>query len=222
MNRIQFLCKCCKQPVRITRTIPEGFADWAYNNIIWTDFDEKVPPPSKNIFMNSDRIPRAGELRTIQVASPFAESVGSEFNAIFSPVSILGNGWGEYPEDIDKCAVVRCHSEKILAIDKYGAYLRVKVQHVTPFAEIPDTYEPVFTDDDLESVAGMCKCDTVECRTDKWEAVYWTGQSDIGENKLICIDRNRLRHLIIIEYYDFHEDIAYIGNIINESEMIHK
>lgn len=214
MNRIKFHCKCCKQLVEMNRTIPEGFAEWAYNNISWTDFDEKVPLLSKNIFMCSDRIPKADEMRTIKVSSPFEESVGSEFNTIFSPTSIFYNGWGEYPEDIDKCAVVRCRFEKVLAIDEYGAYLRIKVLQVIPFAEIHRTYEPVFTDDDLESFAGMAKCDTTECCTEKWEAKYWTGQSDIGENKLICIDSNNLRHLIIMEYYDFHEDIAYIGNII--------
>lgn len=215
MNKVKFRCKCCKQLVEMNRTIPDGFADWAYNNISWSDFDEKVPQLSKNIWVYSDRTPKINEMRTIKVTSPFEESVGCEFNIIFQPVSILYNGWGEYPEDINKCAVVRCRFEKILAINEYEAYIRVKVIRVTPFFEIHRIYEPVFTDNDLESFAGMAKCDITECCTDKWEAIYWTGQGDIGENKLIYIDDNNMRHLIIMEFYSFHEDIAYIGNIIN-------
>ncbi len=215
-NEIKFRCKCCKQLVEMNRTIPEGFADWAYNNISWSDFDEKVPMLSENIWVCSDRIPKANEMRTIKVTSPFEEKTGSEFNIMFRPASILCNGWGEYPEDIDKCAVVRCRFEKILAVNEYEAYIRVKVMRVIPLSEIHRAYKPVFTDDDLESFAGMAKCDTTECRTEKWEAEYWTGQGDIGENKLMYIDDNNQRHLIIMEYYDFHEDIAYIGNIIRK------
>lgn len=216
MNQIKFYCKCCKQLVEMNRTIPEGFADWAYNNITWSDFDEKVPPLSKNTFMYSDRIPKAEEMRTILVTSPFDEKIGNEFNVMFSPALILFNGWGEYPEDIDKCTVVRCRFEKILAISEYEAYIRVKIMRVTPLSEIHRTYQPVFTDYTLEDFAGMAKCDNSDCCNDKWEVKYWTGQGDIGENKLMYIDDNKLRHLIIMVFYSFHEDIAYIGNIIKK------
>lgn len=216
MNKIKFRCTCCKQIVKMNRTVPDGFADWAYNNISWSDFGENVPRLSKNIWICSDRIPEINQMRTIQVAKPFEEKIGSEFNVMFRPTSILYNGWGEYPEDIDKCAVVRCRFEKILSINKYKAYIRVKVIRVTPLSEIHRTYEPVFTDDDLEIFAGVTECDTTECHTDKWEAKYWTAQSDTGENKLMYIDDNNQRHLILMEYYNFHDDIAYIGNIIRK------
>ncbi len=217
MDRIRFRCCACKEFVEMNRNIPDGFADWAYNNVGWSDFDETFPELSDQYWNRSDRTPQAGELRTVKVTQPFDEEINSQFNIIFEPAAIALNGWEDYPDQIDKCAVVRCRFEKVLIIDDYSAWIKVRVISSTLVTELFKVYPALYTACNLYKFGGITECTDEYLRNERWIEKSWDGQGDIGETKYIYIDDDGISHLVIMEFYSFHDSILYLGNVIKKS-----
>lgn len=216
MNRIKFRCKVCNEYVEMEKSVPDGFAGWSYSGMEWSDFEEEVPPLSEKHWIRSDNTPKNGEIRVIKVTIPFAEETGNEFYMEFMPESAYFNGY-DCSEQISDSAIVKCRLEKVLLADEYSAWIRVMVLKVFLLPELSGMYQPWLVDCELEDYAGICKCNEVELIDNSWESKFWTGQGDIGESKLIYIDKNGVRHLVLMNYYNFHDDISYFGNIVQDA-----
>lgn len=216
MDKIKFKCKACNEYVEMQKNVPNGFSDWAYSVMEWSDFNEKeVPPLSEKHWSRSDNTPKIGEVRIIKVTKPFSEEVGNEFYMEFVPALVYFNGY-DCSEQITSSAIVKCRFEKILLADEYSAWISVKVLQSFLLPELSEMYLPWLTDGELEDYAGICKCNEVEFADVSWEIKYWTGQGDIGESKLIYIDEKDIRHLVLMSYYNFHDEISYFGNIVQK------
>ena len=219
-ERIHFKCKACKEYAEPDRSVYEGFVDWAYRCAEWSDFDENVPPLDQDIFLRKKTLPKTGMMYSIKVAKPFDEMIGNNVNINFVPALAYINGFGDSPDDINNSAIVRCRIDKIIAKDEFSAWIRVLVTDITLYSELYKKHRPSPTDKTLEAFSHYRECDWTELSTDRWKVVSWTGQGDIGEEKIIYIDDNNVRHLVAMGYYDFHQEIMYLGNVVENTKNI--
>ena len=217
-KRIHFKCRVCDEYVEPYRR-NEGFVDWAYRCAEWTDFDENVPPLDQDIFLRKETLPKTGEFYSIKVSKPFDEMIGNTVNIDFVPDMAHLNGFGDSPDDINNSAVVRCKIVKIIAKDEFSAWIRVLVTDVTLYSELHKKYRPSSTDKTLEAYSYDKGCDWVELSTNRWKVASWTGQGDIGEENIIYIDDDNVRHLVAMGYFDSHQEILYLGNVIENKEV---
>ena len=213
-ERIFFKCKACNKYVEPDRTVQDGFVDWAYWCAEWSDFNENVPPLDQNIFLRKETLPKTGDMYSIKVETPFDEMIGNSVNINFVPALAYINGFGDSPDDINNSAIVRCRIEKVITKDEFSAWIRVLVTDVTLYSELYKKYCTSSTDKTLEAFSYYKECDWTELNTNRWKVVSWTGQGDIGEEKIIYIDDANVRHLVAMGYYDFHQEIMYLGNVV--------
>ena len=218
-ERIHFKCRACKEYAEPDRSVYDGFVDWAYRCAEWSDFDENVPLLDQDIFLRKETLPKTGEIYSIKVSTPFDEMIGNTVNIDFVPAIAYLDGYEYAPDDINISAIVRCRIEKIIVKDEFRAWIRVLVTNVTLYSELYKKYRPSSTDKNLEAFSRYRECDWTELGTDRWKVASWTGQGDIGEEKIIYIDDDNVRHLVAIGYYDFHQDIMYLGNVVENKEV---
>ncbi len=215
MNQINFKCKVCNSYHEMTKKFPTGFSGWAYSNMEWSDFEEEVPSLSEKYWEHSDRVPKTGEFRIVKVQTPFDEKIGDEFYMEFVPEYVFLNGYDDV-EQIHDSAIVQCRFEEVIVADEYSGWIKVKVLKVILLSELFEVYPPFLTDCKLEEYVGTCECDETDSDLvdTSWEIKYWTGQGDIGEVKTIYTDTNGFRHLILMNFYSWFDDVTYFGNIV--------
>ena len=213
MDQINFKCKACDSYHEMTKKFPAGFSGWAYSDMEWSDFEEEVPPLSEKHWIRSDRIPKMGELRIIKVKDPFDEEIGNEFYMEFMPALAFFNGYDNV-EQIHDSAIVQCRLEKIVLADEDSGWIRVKILNVILLSELFETYPSFLTDRKLEEYAGVFECDENDFMDAPWEIKYWSSEGAIGEHRMIYMDANGIRHLVLMHYYDWYSDVTYFGNIV--------
>ncbi len=221
-GRIHFKCRACNEYAEPNRTVREGFVDWAYRCAEWSDFDENVPPLDQDIFLRKKTLPKTGEIYSIKVTKPFDKMIGNNVNINFVPAIAYLDGFEYSPDDINISAIVRCRIEKVITKDEFSAWIRVVVTDVTLYSELYKKYRPSSTDKTLETFSYYRGCDWTELDTNRWKVASWTGQGDIGEENIIYIDDNNVRHLVAMGYYDFHQEIMYLGNVVESNPPILK
>lgn len=218
MENLRFKCNACKKYVEMNKKTANSFTDWAYYNCIeWSDFTDDVPDLSEQHWIRSDLTPIVNEMRIVRVHKPFDEKIGNEFFALYEPALLFFNGWDDSPkEEIRKCAVVKCRFEKILVSGEYSAWISVSVKKVMLLHELYSYYENTVTDTPIDEFKGISESNyNIIFQNDEWLVTSWDAQGDCGETKWIYTDECGVRHLVMQQWFDFHEDIIYFGNVTN-------
>ncbi|MCM1288950.1 MAG: hypothetical protein NC240_11635 [Clostridium sp.] len=218
MENLRFKCSACNKYVETNKEVIGSFVNWGYYNCVeWSNFADDVPDLSEQNWIGSERTPIANELRTVRVRKPFDEKIGNEFFTLYEPAPLFFNGWNNATkEELQNCAVVKCKFEKILASDEYRAWISVSIKKVLPLHTLCNYYENTVTNapiDKFEDISES-KCDRV-FQNDEWLIMAWDAEGDCGESKWIYTDECGVRHLVMQMYFDFHEDIIYLGNVTN-------
>ena len=92
---------------------------------------------------------------------------------------------------------------------------------VIGYGDMHKRFEPKTVDCTLEK---MCDYplehaeNYIDYDDEGWKEFSWTMQGDVGAGGVICTDEKGVRHLIISQYYDFHDEITYFGNIVSRQE----
>lgn len=221
---MQLKCKVCGQMAQTDRRVRAGLADIAYDEIIqWSDFDDHPPSLKETHWTRSSTLPKMGERRLVWVEFPFSFETGEQFNALFMPAMSFFNGWEDYPEDIERSAVVFCRFERIADKDEYSAWIWVEVLKVTMLSELHRVYPAVPSGEALEAFDFSAKIHHFDYGS--WACYSFNIQGDLGEWKLIFTDDTGIRHLVLMGVWDFHTHLVYCGNIVNkvaETNMIIK
>ncbi len=218
MENLRFKCKACNKYVEMNKKTPSPFVGWAYCNCIeWADFTDDVPDLSEQHWIGSEHTPIVNEMRVVRVHKPFDEKIGNEFFALYEPALLFFNGWDDSTkEEIRKCAVVKCRFEKILVSDEYSAWISVSIKKVMLLHELCNYYENAVTDIPIDEFKGIPESEyNIIFQNDEWLVTSWDAQGDCGETKWIYTDECGVRHLVMQMWFEFHEDIIYLGNITN-------
>lgn len=195
------------------KSFPNGFSGWSYSDMEWSDFEREVTPLSEEHWSRSDRIPKIDEFRIVKVKIPFDENCGNQFYMEFMPALAFFNGY-DNAEQVRDSAIVQCRFEEIILADEYCAWIKIKVLKVILLSELLEVYPPYLIDCELEEYAGAGKCVNSDFMDVSQEIKSWSAQGDIGESKMIFIDSNGVRHLVLMHYYDFFSNVTYFGNIV--------
>ena len=217
MSVLKLKCKCCNSYHDLNRTVIDGFAGWSYPCMEWSDFTDKVPALSKNpkdktVFI-SDNIPKKGEIRTVNVRTPFEESVGNEFFMDYLPISVYLNGFNT-SMDFNRSAIVKCRFAELISSDGYNAWIKVEVLNTIMFSELINTFNEYKTDNSLEDFGTMCTCIDIDAEDAPWKLIAWNAQGDIYEGKAIHTDNSNIPHIVWLYHEDFFTKVSYFGNIV--------
>lgn len=219
---VAFSCGCCGSDAQMNTDIPEGFAGWAYNcdRIEWLAQGTSLPRLDERIFERLESTPKIGEKHRLRVCMAFSQSIGSEFYMQYlAPKLYLS---GEPSDEVyRRCAIVKCRLDRVLTATAYAAWVEVTVTGVIGFGELHERFAPQSVDDTLEKFCGHPlehAENYLEYDENGWKDFNWTMQGDVGTSYLIHTDEQGVRHLICEQYYDFHDEITYFGNIISKQE----
>lgn len=217
MEHLRFRCTVCGQIVEMKKDVKPPFSDWGYFTCVqWSDFHTDVPALSEKHWARSDKIPAVGEKRCIFVQKPFDECIGNTFWAEFEPALLFFNGWDDYPEEeIEKCAMIRCQFERILAADETCAWIEVRIMQVIPLHHLYEHYIERITTESLDDFKEFRAQGETMFRNDHWRIVGWSAQGDCGETKWIYTDETGRQHLVLASWFGFDEEVLYIGNVIS-------
>lgn len=218
MKKIKLKSTCCNRCPEIKK-IPNGFVDWAYSEMEWSDFETEaeVPSLSEKHWTRSDRIPKIDELRIIKVTSPFNEKCRNKFYIEFMPALALINGY-DNTEQLRDSAIVQCSLEKIILADEYSAWIEVKILKVILLSELPEIYPPFLTNHEIEGFDGISSYIDTDLMDDTWKIMSWSAQGDLGEEKTFYTDADGIRHLVRMYYWNFCENATYFGNIVQTEQ----
>lgn len=215
---MNFRCRVCKESVHMKKEVGRHFSGWAYDCAEWSDFDENVPALSEKHWVRSEKTPVVGETRSAFVTDPFDEETGNEFFLLYEPALLHFNGWDDNPDDIDKCAIVRCRFEKVLLSDEYSAWISVKVTEVIFMHELYRAFTEVRTHQPIDAFEGI-RGHELYFQNDRWLITGWSGQDDAGETRWIYTDDSGEKHLVMTLNYTFHKSVLNIGNIVNSDRI---
>lgn len=209
-----FKCSCCNSIVDEKPSLAEGFSELAYDDMEWLEVGQIVPPLEEHIWLRADKMPEVGERRFIKVKPPFSQNISDSFNVLYSPALSALNGREEYPEELSDSAVVSCVLEKTVSVDEYCAWIEVSVENVIPFTELYKHYP-------LRKVLGLFEGGlgehlTLACRCDRWEYYTYSAQGDWGEWRLIFVDKENVRHLVLCCEWYTHGGFVQLGNAVLE------
>ena len=209
-------CRTCGEEVKKDPRVPEGFAGWAYycsdNDMEWLESGEEIPPlDCKEYWERREKRPEVGEICAILVRKPFDEDIGNEFYMqLRSPRDYFSDEMTD--EVIALGGIVKCRFESVVSRDEYKAWIKVMVLEVIMNDELCkafDEYEkgtPLVPDFDEEWKY-----------TEKWKHVLlWSGQGDLGEVCDIYTDDDGREHIVMQNYWNFHDDYVYFGNIVSK------
>lgn len=216
-TRLNFKCEVCHKKIKIKKNVKFPFDDWAYYQCIqWSNFDDKVPDLSEDMWQRCIERPKENEIYKVYVTKPFDEIRGSEFFVIFEPAIIVYNGWDSdfcSEEDIEKCSLVKCRYDRIVKANKYSAWIEITVQKVIPLADIYNLYN------EKESSGiflpfGSTESQVTLFENRKWLVFGWNDQGDVGEYRWVYIDSQGKKHCVLEYNWEFDKDILYLGNIV--------
>ena len=219
---VAFSCGCCGNDEKMNTQLPEGFAGWAYSceRIEWLSPNAPLPALDESKFERLSETPKINEKHRLRVYMPFRQQLGSEFYMQYlAPKLYLS---GEPSDEVYRsCAIVKCRLDRVITAHAYAAWVEVTVLDVIGFGELHEEFAPHSVDDTLEKF-----CDYpfehaenyLEYDENGWKDFDWTLQGDVGTSYLIHTDEQGVRHLICEQYYDFHDEITYFGNIISRQE----
>lgn len=219
---VKFNCGCCLHPIDMSTSVPQNYAGWAYSceRIEWLDTEAALPALDERIFPRLDKTPRKFKKYRLRVCMAFRQKLGSEFFMQYlSPKLYMS---AESSDEIYRsCAIVKCRLDRVLTATDYNAWVEVTVLDVTGFAQLHERFAPNYTDKTLEEFCGypMEHAENyLEYDENGWKDFNWTMQGDVGTSFIIHTDKFGVRHHIIQQYYDFHDDITYFGNIVSSRE----
>lgn len=220
---VRFDCSCCLQDADMNTDIPQGYAGWAYSceRIEWLAPSAPLPALDERKFERLCETPRKDEKHRLRVCMAFKQTLGSEFYMQYlSPRLYMS---GDASDEIYRsCAIVKCRLDSVITATAYSAWVNITVLDVIGFAELHKRFAPFETDQMLEDFCGYPLKHAenyLEYDENGWKDFNWTMQGDVGTSFLIHIDEQGVRHHIIQQYFDFHDDIAYFGNIISRKEQ---
>ena len=219
---VRFNCSCCLQMTDMKTAVPQGYADWAYSceRIEWLAPSAALPQLDEQKFERLSETPRKNEKHRLRVCMSFKQALGSEFNMQYlSPKLYLS---GDASDEIYRsCAIVKCRLDSVITSTAYAAWVSVTVLDVIGFAQLHEKFAVQYTDSKLEEFCGY-PLDHAEnymnYDENGWKDFNWTMQGDVGTSFLIHTDEQGVRHHIIQQYFDFHDDITYFGNIVSRQE----
>lgn len=207
-----FKCTCCNEFVDEKPQLINGFYELAYDDFEWLELGESVPSLDEKIWTRADKMPAIGEKRFLKISAPFNRNIEERFNVLFSPGLSALNGWEEYPEELFNSAVVGCTFERIVQADEYRAWIEVAIERVIPFEELYKHYSCVKTTDEIGYGFEL----DLDFRYKCWEYYSYSAQGDFGEWRLVYVDGDGVRHIVLIGEYSMHKDFVCCGNVINK------
>ena len=194
------------------------FAISGYDSSIeWSDEELEIPAIKDGKYWSrSDLTPQIGQKRVILVNSRFCETDQQEFWAFFHPGLSHLNGIDCYMEEIDRYAFVKCKIVNILSIDKHQAWVQVIINESILIQDsiniIPASYE------ESPFLAKLYDFSPYDYQSyQKWEYYFGDGQGNLGNWFLIYKAKDNV-HLISFGEWNFHQDSAYLGNLILSPE----
>ena len=214
---VRFKCGCCLDDPAMNTQVPSGFSGWAYTceRIEWLAQYVPLPRLDEQRFERLCTTPIANETYRLRVCMAFRQQLGSEFYMQYlSPQIYLSDNGSD--EAYRSCAIVKCRLDRVITATAFDGWVEVTALDVIGYAELPERYAPFETDKVLEDHCGypLEAAENYDGYDDGgWKEFSWTMQGDVGTSYLIHTDEQGVRHLITEQYYDFHDDITYFGNI---------
>ncbi len=219
---VRFKCGCCLDDPAMNTQVPSCFSGWAYTceRIEWLAQEASLPRLDEQRFERLGITPKANEKYRLRVCMAFRQQLGSEFYMQYlAPKLYLS---GEPSDEVyRKCAIVKCRLDRVITATAYAAWAEVTVLGVIGFDELHKRFAPHTVSDTLEKFCGYPlehAENYLEYDENGWKDFDWTMQGDVGTSYLIHTDEQGVRHLITEQYYDFHDEITYFGNIISRQE----
>lgn len=219
---VSFACGCCQSKAEMKTDTPPEFAGWAYSceRIEWLASGAPLPRLDERHFERLDKTPKISEKHRLRVCMAFRQALGSEFYMQYlSPRLYMS---GDASDEIYRsCAIVRCRLDKVITAHAYAAWVEVTVLDVIGYGEMHERFAPQYTDSTLEEFCGYPLKHAenyLEYDENGWKDFNWTMQGDVGTSFLIHTDEQGVRHHIVQQYFDFHDDIAYFGNIVSRDK----
>ena len=219
---VSFACGCCQSKAEMKTDTPPEFAGWAYSceRIEWLASGAPLPRLDERHFERLDKTPKISEKHRLRVCMAFRQALGSEFYMQYLAPGLYMSGDAS-DEIYRSCAIVRCRLDKVLTAHAYAAWVEVTVLDVIGYGEMHESFAPQYTDSTLEEFCGYPlkhEENYLEYDENGWKDFNWTMQGDVGTSFLIHTDEQGVRHHIVQQYFDFHDDIAYFGNIVSRDK----
>ncbi|RDH41868.1 hypothetical protein B9G39_25950 [Zooshikella ganghwensis] len=186
----------------------------AYDSVIeWSNNTSEIPDVNESgWWVRSDSIPDRRDTRVIYVSHPFNEEVGESFWTLFLPANASINGWGDFPDEIEKSAFIKAKINKVLEYRDHYAWLEVEVEDkllindlknkFTPVNEVHTIFDNIYDFDDYHLY-----------EYDRWLYYYGTDQGDLS-NWMLIEKNGKYTHLIALGESGLHYSTAYFGNIL--------
>ena len=219
---VRFKCGCCLDDPAMNTQVPNYFSGWAYTceRIEWLAQEASLPRLDEQRFERLGKTPKANEKYRLRVCMAFRQQLGSEFYMQYlSPQIYLSDNGSDAA--YRSCAIVKCRLDRVLTATAFDGWVEVTALDVIGFAELPERFAPSETDKTLEDFCGypLEGAENYDGYDENgWKDFDWTLQGDVGTSFLIHTDEQGVRHLITEQYYDFHDEITYFGNIISRQE----
>ncbi len=211
-HKLSFKCRACNAFIEEVPKDNKDFNINGYDNIIeWSDFleDDILPDISEKIWARSDTLPKESSVRIVKAQPNFSFVVGEAFWTLYSPALSIINGWDDYPEDIEKSALVRCRLKEVIDYDEYCAWVAVTIKKVILFNDIVNEYpEKIISTNYLESVSIYGTTYLLEYGD--WLYFDCSAQGDIGSWCLVKKNEDNY-HLVLYNEWGFHEDFFLCG-----------
>lgn len=219
---VSFACGCCQSKAEMKTDTPPEFAGWAYSceRIEWLASGAPLPRLDERHFERLDKTPKISEKHRLRVCMAFRQALGSEFYMQYLAPGLYMSGDAS-DEIYRSCAIVRCRLDKVITAHAYAAWVEVTVLDVIGYGEMHERFAPQYTDSTLEEFCGYPLKHAenyLEYDENGWKDFNRTMQGDVGTSFLIHTDEQGVRHHIVQQYFDFHDDIAYFGNIVSRDK----
>ena len=219
---VSFRCGCCQSKVEMKTDTPPEFAGWAYSceRIEWLAQGAPLPRLDEMHFERLGDTPKISEKHRLRICMAFRQALGSEFYMQYLAPELYLSGEAS-GESYRRCAIVKCRLDRVICATQYSAWVDITVLDVIGYGDMHKRFEPKTADCTLEK---MCDYplehaeNYIDYDDEGWKEFSWTMQGDVGAGGVICTDEKGVRHLIISQYYDFHNEITYFGNIVSRQE----
>lgn len=202
---ISLKCQVCGEPHS-----DDPPSNWArlvgYDHLAWIDPGADVPDGDRWVF--SDMCPEVGARRLAHIHGPFDAASNQPFWALFQPGLSMANGWAEYPDEIDRSALVRCELTEVLRENGAHAWIAVRAIDVVPLPKLVERFEATEGSVDLT----FSYTAAWETPWKDWLFVEGNAEGDLGEWVMVH-RRADGDHLVLHARWDFHRSIVEAGNM---------
>lgn len=202
---ISLKCKVCGEP-HSQHTLPKWAQLIGYDHLAWIDPGADLPAGDQGAC--TDICPEVGARRLAHVQAPFEATSNQPFWALFQPGLSLANGRDEYPDEIERSALVRCELTEVLREDGVNAWIAVWATDVVPLPDLIDRFEATEGSVDLT----FSYTAAWETSWKDWLFVEGNAEGDLGEWVLVH-RRPDGDHLVLHAGWDFHRSIVEAGNM---------